>query len=367
MKRRQFITNAGLSATGLAAVTAAPAIAQDVREWRLLHAYPKGYPIYGTAPEKFAEFVTKASDGRLNIQVFGAGEVVPAFETMDAVRGGTAQMGFGTSYFWKGKVPALQFIPGLPFGMTVQEQNAWFISGGLELAQKAYDELNVKFFVAGNSGPQMGGWFNKEIASAADLSGIKMRMPGLGGEVLSAMGTTIVNLPGGELLPSMQSGAIDACEWIGPYLDMAFGFHKVAEYYYYPGWQEPSGINDLFVNMDEWNALPADLQEIVAAGAELANSYVLNELTAKNPEALRALVEDNGVNLKRFSDDTLIELGNTAGVLLNDLASSDPLSREILDSILSFRENTLNYTDISTRAVLEARALDYKYAGLVKN
>lgn len=363
MKRRQFIRNVGLSVAGVTTI-ASPAIAQDVRKWRLLHAYPKGYPIYGTAPERFAEFVTRASGGRLVVDVFGAGEVVPAFETMDAVRGGTAQAGFGTSYFWKGKVPALQFITGLPFGMTAQEQNAWFASGGLELAQKAYDELNVKFFVAGNSGPQMGGWFNKEINSATDLAGIKMRMPGLGGETLSALGTTIVNLPGGELLPSMQSGAIDAVEWIGPYLDLAFGFHKVAEYYYYPGWQEPSGINDLFVNQDEWNALPEDLQEIVAAGASMANSYVLDQLTANNPEALRVLVEDNGVKLKRFSDETLIELGKAAGTLLNDKASGDPLSREILDSILKFRTTALKQTDISTRAVLDARALDFQYAQL---
>ncbi len=366
MERRKFITAAGVAATGLAAF-GTPALSQNARQWRLLHAYPKGYPIYGTAPDMFAEFVNRASDGRLTIQVFGAGEVVPAFETMDAVRSGTAQMGFGTSYFWKGKVPALQFIPGLPFGMNVQEQNAWFAAGGLALAQKAYDQLGCKFFVAGNSGVQMGGWFNKEIGSAADLSGLKMRMPGLGGEVLSALGTTIVNLPGGELLPSMQSGTIDACEWIGPYLDLAFGFHKVAKYYYYPGWQEPSGINDLFINMDEWNALPADLQAIVAAGAELMNAYVLNELTARNPEALRVLVEDNGVELRRFSDETLTQLGNTTGTLLNDLASGDPLSREILDSILAFRKSTLGYTDISERAMLDARALDYTYGDLAKN
>lgn len=361
MERRHFIRGAGAAAAAFATVSATPALSQGKRRWRLLHAYPKGYPIYGTAPEVFANFVNKASDGRLSVQVFGAGEVVPAFETMDAVRSGTAQAGFGTSYFWKGKVPALQFIPGLPFGMTVQEQNAWFAAGGLELTQKAYDQLGCKFFVAGNSGTQMGGWFNKEIGSAADLSGLKMRMPGLGGEVLSKLGTTIVNLPGGELLPSMQSGAIDACEWIGPYLDLVFGFHKVAKYYYYPGWQEPSGINDLFINMGEWNDLPEDLQAIVAAGADLMNSYVLNEMTSKNPEALRVLVEENNVDLRRFSDDTLITLANTTGTMLNDLASGDALSREILDSLLSFRERASGNTTIGERAILEARALDYKY------
>ncbi len=360
MKRRHFIASAAMG--GLSSTIAAPAIAQSTKTWRLLHAYPKGYPIYGTAPVMFADFVTKASGGRLNIQVFGAGEIVPAFETMDAVSSGTAQMGFGTSYFWKSKVPAMQFIGGLPFGMTAQEQNAWFTASGHALAQKAYDELGCKFFVAGNSGTQMGGWFNKDINAPADFSGLKMRMPGVGGEVLSALGTTIVNLPGGEILPSMQSGAIDACEWIGPYLDLVFGFHKVAKYYYYPAWQEPAGINDLFINMEEWNALPADLQAIVAAGAELMNAYVLNELAAKNPEALRVLVDDNGVELRRFSDETLETLGDTTGTMLNDLASDDPLSREILDDILNFRAKALGQTSISERAIMDARALDYTFA-----
>ncbi|RUM97036.1 TRAP transporter substrate-binding protein [Pseudaminobacter arsenicus] len=364
MERRSFIKSIGLAgATVAGAALAAPAIAQDVRHWRLLHAYPKGYPVYGTAPNVFAEFVGKASGGRLKVQVYGAGEVVPAFETMDAVSSGAAQVGFGTSYFWKGKEPAMQFITGLPFGMTVQEQNAWFTAGGLELSQKVYERLGCKFFVAGNSGTQMGGWFNREIESTASFSGLKMRMPGMGGEVLSALGATIVNLPGGELLPSMQSGAIDACEWIGPYLDQAFGFHKVAKYYYYPGWQEPSGINDLFVNMDEWNKLPEDLQAIVAAGAELANAHVINELTARNPVAQKQLMDEK-VEFRPFSNETLIDLANKSGEVINDLASKDPLSREVVDHILNFRAAVMGATALSEQAVLMARSLDYKYANL---
>lgn len=362
MERRSFIKSIGLAgATVAGAALAAPAIAQDVRSWRLLHAYPKGYPVYGTAPNVFAEFVGKASGGRLKIQVYGAGEVVPAFETMDAVSSGAAQVGFGTSYFWKGKEPAMQFLAGLPFGMTAQEQNGWFHAGGRELAQKVYDKLGCKFFVAGNSGTQMGGWFNREIESSKSFSGLKMRMPGMGGEVLSALGATIVNLPGGELLPSMQSGAIDACEWIGPYLDQAFGFQKVAKYYYYPGWQEPSGINDLFVNMAEWDKLPEDLQAIVAAGAELANAHVLNELTAKNPIAQKQLMEEK-VDFRPFSNETLIDLANKSGEVINDLGSKDPLSREVLDHILNFRAATMGTTALSEQAILTARSLDYKYA-----
>ncbi|MGB3388525.1 MAG: TRAP transporter substrate-binding protein [Pseudaminobacter sp.] len=362
MERRSFIKSIGLAgATVAGAALAAPAIAQDVRHWRLLHAYPKGYPVYGTAPVVFADFVKKASGGRLEVQVFGAGEVTPAFETMDAVSSGAAHVGFGTSYFWKGKEAAMQFITGLPFGMTAQEQNAWFLAGGNELTQKVYDRLGCKFFVAGNSGTQMGGWFNREIESPAAFSGLKMRMPGLGGEVLSALGATIVNLPGGELLPSMQSGAIDACEWIGPYLDQAFGFHKVAKYYYYPGWQEPSGINDLFVNMAEWEKLPEDLQAIVAAGAELANAHVLNELTARNPDAHKRLVSE-GVDFRPFNSETLTALAQKSGEVIDDLASKDPLSREVVDHILKFRASVLGTTAISEQAVLTARALEYNYA-----
>lgn len=362
MERRSFLKSIGFSGAAAAGVAlAAPAIAQDVRQWRLLHAYPKGYPVYGTAPNVFAEFVGKASGGRLKVQVYGAGEVVPAFETMDAVSSGAAQIGFGTSYFWKGKEAAMQFITGLPFGMTAQEQSAWFMAGGNELTQKVYDRFGCKFFLAGNSGTQMGGWFNREIDSTANFSGLKMRMPGLGGEVLSAIGATIVNLPGGELLPSMQSGAIDACEWIGPYLDQAFGFQKVAKYYYYPGWQEPSGINDLFVNLGEWNKLPEDLQAIVAAGAELANAHVINELTARNPNARKQLLKE-GVEFRAFSNETLIDLANKSGEVINDLASQDPLSREVVDHILKFRSAVMGTTALSEQAILMARSLDYKYA-----
>jgi TRAP-type mannitol/chloroaromatic compound transport system substrate-binding protein len=271
-------------------------------------------------------------------------------------------MGFGTSYFWKGKEPAAQFITGMPFGLTAQEQNGWFVSGGNELCQKVYDRLNVKFFVAGNSGAQMGGWFNKEITGPGDFNGLKMRMPGLGGEVLSAIGGTIVNLPPGELLQALQTGAIDALEWIGPSSDLAFGFYKVAKYYYYPGWQEPSGIFDCFINMDEWNKLEPDLQAIIETATQVSNSYVLNELMARNPAALRTLVDDHKVELKRFGDDTLIKLAEASGEVINDIASKDPLSRELLDSILKYRADVMRTTDVGEQAVLMARSLDYKFA-----
>ena len=363
MNRRRFLQAS--AASGAAAVALSefptPAIAQGAKRWRLVHAYPKGYPVYGTAPEDLARFITTASDGRLTVEVFGANEIVPAFETADAVESGTVEMGFGTSYFWRGKVPAMQFLTGIPFGLVAQEQNAWFATGGTELAQKAYDELGVKFFLAGNSGTQMGGWFNREITTPEDFSGLKMRMPGMGGEVLTSLGATIVNLPGGELLPAMQSGTIDALEWIGPYLDLAFGFYKVAKFYYYPGWQEPAGINDLMINAAAWDGLTDDLKAIVTAAASMANASVLDQLTGRNPAALASLVDEHGVELRRFSDETLAALADKSGEILGDLASADPLSREILDSILAFRAKALGVTAISEQAVLMARALDYSF------
>lgn len=366
MKRRTFVKG---SLTGGAIVAAAgmstfpaPALSQGIQEWRLTHAYPKNYPIFGTMPNLVADIITKGSGGRIKVKVYGAGEIVPAFEAMNAVGSGTAEMGVGTSYFWKGKVPANQFITGMPFGMTAQEQNAWFQSGGTELAQKAYDQMGTKFFLAGNTGVQMGGWFNREITSPGSYSGLKMRMPGLGGEVLRSIGATIVNLPGGELLPAMQSGAIDAVEWIGPYSDLAFGFHKVAKYYYYPGWHEPSGILDCFVNMKLWRKLPEDTKALIEAATAAGNAFVLNALTARNPAALKTLVNDHKVKLKRFSDETLVKLAEKSGEVINDIASADPLSRELMDSILKFRKDVSGVTSVGEEAYLLARSLDYKFA-----
>ena len=364
MNRRKFLksTAAAGVAAGSAATIAAPAISQGIRQWRLTHAYPKNYPIFGTAPNLIADYIKRGSGGKLEVEVYGAGEIVPAFEAIEAVGNNTCQIGYGTSYFWKGKEPAAQFITGMPFGLTAQEQNGWFVAGGTELAQKVYDRLNVKFFVAGNSGAQMGGWFNKEITGPESFQGLKMRLPGLGGEVLSAIGATIVNLPGGELLQAMQTGSIDAVEWIGPSSDLAFGFHKVAQYYYYPGWQEPSGIFDCFVNMDEWQKLEPEFQAIIEAATQAANGYVLNELTARNPAALRTLIDEHNVQMKRFSDETLIRLAETSGEVINDIASQDPLSRELLDSLLKFRADAMGFSSVGEQAVLMARSLDYKFA-----
>jgi len=364
MKRRQFLSGAAVAgATAAAASTfAKPAIAQDVREWRMVTTWPKNFPGLGTGANLLAEYITKASEGRLKVTVFGAGEIVPAFEAIDAVGNGTVEMGHGAPYYWKGKVDATQYIAAMPFGLNAQEQNAWFQwGGGQELADKVYAELNCKFFPSGNTGTQMGGWFNKEMNTIDDYNGLKMRIPGLGGEVVKAAGANVVNLPGGEIPPALQSGAIDATEWVGPYNDLAFGLYKSAKYYYYPGWHEPATVLDNFINLDAWNALPDDLKAIVEQANRAVNQMVLSEFTARNVQALDTLRNKHGVDVRPFSDDILTGLGKLSGEVLRDLVSSNPLSQEVFESLIAFRTQSIAWSKFSEAAFAQARVLPFKY------
>ena len=318
--------------------------------------WPKNFPGLGTAPENFAKNVERMSNGRLKIKVFGAGQLVPAFEVFDAVSQGTAQIGHGASYYWKGKVPASVFYTAVPFGLNAQEMNAWLqYGGGLELWRELYAPFNLIPFAGGNTGVQMAGWFNREINSIADLKGLKMRIPGLGGEVFTRAGGTSINLPGGELYTSMQTGVIDATEWVGPYNDLAFGFHQVAKYYYYPGWQEPGPTLELIINKAAYESLPADLQAIVEVAAAAANQDMLNEYTARNNAALIELVEKHGVQVKKLPDDVLAEFKRLSAEVVEELASEDPLSRRIAESMKSFAIQAKAYHGISEEAYYNAR------------
>ena len=366
MKRRSFIKGAATAGT-VAAVGAStfpkPSLSQGLMEWRMQTTWPKNFPGLGTGANLLGDFITTASDGRLTVKVFGANEIVPAFETMDAVGGGTLEMGHGAPYYWKGKVPATQFVASMPFGFTVQEQNAWIqYGGGQEVADKVYKELGCKFFASGNTGVQMGGWFNKEINSPEDYKGLKMRIPGLGGEVVKAAGGNVINLPGGEIPPALASGAIDATEWVGPYNDLAFGLYKSAKFYYYPGWHEPATCLDNFVSLAAYEKLPGDLKAIVEAANAGVNSLVLGEFIARNNQSLATLVNEHGVQLRKFPDSLLNALGGLAGTVMNDLASADPLSREVMDHILKFRKDAISWSKRSEQTYLAARALPFKYA-----
>ncbi len=330
--------------------------AQQSFQWKLVTTWPKNFPGLGTAPENFAKNVERMSNGRLKIKVFGAGQLVPAFEVFDAVSQGTAQIGHGASYYWKGKVPASVFYTAVPFGLNAQEMNAWLqYGGGLELWRELYAPFNLIPFAGGNTGVQMAGWFNREINSIADLKGLKMRIPGLGGEVFTRAGGTSINLPGGELYTSMQTGVIDATEWVGPYNDLAFGFHQVAKYYYYPGWQEPGPTMELIINKAAYESLPADLQAIVEVAAAAANQDMLNEYTARNNAALIELVEKHGVQVKKLPDDVLAEFKRLSAEVVEELASEDPLSRRIAESMKAFAIQAKAYHGISEEAYYNAR------------
>jgi TRAP-type mannitol/chloroaromatic compound transport system substrate-binding protein len=365
MKRRDVVrTTLGGAALGAAASAfPAPAIAQGRMEWRMITTWPKNFPGLGTGAELLARFITEGSDGRLTVRVHGAGEIVPPFESIDAVSGGTVEMGHGASYYWKGKVAATQFFTSVPFGLTAQEMNAWFhYGGGQELGDRVYAEMNCKYFPSGNTGVQMGGWFNREINSLDDLRGLKFRIPGLPAEIYTAAGATVLNLPGGEILPALQSGALDGADWVGPYNDLAFGLYRAARYYYWPGWQEPCGSLDCFVNLQAWESLPADLKSLVTTANEAVNLLVLSEFEARNNASLRTLLEEHRVELRRFPDEVLIGFGNLAGEIIDQQASLDPLSREVVDSQLRFREDSLGWSRLSEEALRQARALPYDYA-----
>ncbi|MGD8833152.1 MAG: TRAP transporter substrate-binding protein, partial [Pseudomonadales bacterium] len=244
---------AGCAEPGAPATSAAAAPETTVYRWKLITTWPRNLPALGTAPERMAERLREMSDGRLDIRVYGAGELAGAFEVFDAVAQGTAEMGNGASYYWRSKLPIAAVFSTVPFGMTAQEMNGWLhYGGGLELWRELYEPFGLIPMAAGNTGVQMGGWFNKEIRSLSDLEGLKMRIPGLGGEVLERVGGVPVSMPGSDVFTSLQTGAIDATEWVGPYNDLAFGLHTVARYYYYPGWHEPGATIETIINAKAW-------------------------------------------------------------------------------------------------------------------
>ncbi|WP_168015721.1 TRAP transporter substrate-binding protein [Halomonas salinarum] len=360
MKLKSLVAAVALSsaASGLFLVSGVDntAKAQETFEWKMVTSWPKNFPGVGQGPERLSKLVDEMSNGRLTIDVFGAGQLVPGFEVFDAVSEGTAELGHSASYYWKGKAPAAQFFAAVPFGMNAQEMNAWLhYGGGLELWNELYDDFGVDVMVAGASGVQMGGWYNKEINSVDDLDGLKMRMPGLGGEVMDRMGVAIVNMPGGEIFTSLQSGAIDATEWIGPYNDLAFGLHQAAEYYYYPGWHEPTVMFEAIVNEEAFAELPDDLQAILRTAIRDVNADMLDEYTARNNDALETLVNEHDVQLRRLPDDVLARAKELSSDVVKELSESSDMAKKIYDSYTSFQEKVVNYHAISEQAYYNAR------------
>ena len=331
---------------------------EAVYEWKMITSWPKNLPALGTSPEYFAEIVGKMSNGRMKIRVYGANELVGGLEVFDAVSQGVAEIGHSGAYYWQGKIPGTPFFSSIPFGMTSYEQDAWLrYGGGNELWRELYAPFNLIPVRGGNSGVQMFGWFNKEINSLEDLQGLTMRIPSLGGEVFRRAGGVPVTMQVSEVFTALQTGALDATEFVSPYNDLAAGYHTVADYYYYPGWHEPGSTLETIFNKERFESLPIDLQEILMAGTEIMNQLLLDELMARNNEALRVLVEEHGVQLRKLPDDVLTELHRISEEVVAEMALVDEQTTRVFESWRDFRDNVINYNRIAEEAFIEARNL----------
>ena len=319
-------------------------------EWKMVTTWPPGFPVLGESCTILAELVDKMSAGRLKIKVYGGGELVPALEAFEAVQSGAADMGSGAAYYWAGKAPATQFFASVPFGMNAQQINAWIMTGGGQaLWNELYGQFNLVPLLAGNSGVQMGGWFNREINKIEDFKGLKMRMPGLGGKVLERAGGAPVLLAGGEIYTGLERGIIDATEWIGPYHDYKMGFHEIAKYYYAPGWHETGTILEMFINKDRFEELPSDLQAIVRTAAAYVNSWMLAEFETKNSIYLKKLIEEENVDIRKFPDAVLKPLREYTTEILDELTSKDAFSKKVYASYDQFRKQIGNWSDLTEK------------------
>lgn len=365
-QRRKFLTAAGVATAGAVAAAGsfpAPALAQERREWKMVTSWPKGLPGLGTGAQRLADKITSLSGGRITVQLFAGGELVPPLEVFDAVANNTAEMGHDASYYHIKKSPGTAFFTAVPMGLVADEINAWiYWGGGQQLWDELYEPFGLQAFPAGNTGCQMGGWFRKEIKSPEDLKGLKFRMPGLGGLALQKLGATVVLLPGSEIFQNLQSGAIDGTEWVGPYNDLSLGFFQVAPYYYWPGFHEPGSLLECIVNKSVFSELPKDLQELVSTCCAAENDTMLAEFNGRSAPALKKLVTEHGVKLRQFPKSVLEAFGNASGEVMEELvADGDEITKKIAGAFFKFRTEIMPWTRISDQGFTNARLLPYKY------
>ena len=338
MKRRQFVQAAGL---GLAAAAIAkPAIAQSAPEikWRLTSSFPKSLDtIYGAA-ETFSKAVSEATDGKFQIQVFAGGEIVPGLQAADAVTNGTVEMCHTAPYYYVGKDPTFAFATSVPFGLNSRQQNAWFYhGGGMDMMNEFFKGFNIHSMPGGNTGTQMGGWFRKEIKTPADFNGLKMRIGGLAGKVIAKLGAVPQQIAGGDIYPALEKGTIDAAEWVGPYDDEKLGFNKVAPFYYYPGWWEGGAALHFFTNTAKWAELPKNYQAILTSAAAHANVDMQAKYDARNPAAIKRLVQDGGAQLRPFSPEIMEACYKAATDLYAEIAGTNANFKKVHDAYMAFR------------------------------
>lgn len=333
----------------------APAVITNKKvRWRLASSFPRSLDTIFGGAEVLAERVKAMTDGNFDIRVYPAGELVPGLEVLDAVQNGTAQCGQTGSYYYIGKNPALAFDTCVPFGLTARQQTAWLTeAGGLELINGLLADFGVRALPAGNTGVQMGGWFKGEVGSLAELKGLKMRIPGMGGKVMTMLGVSVQNIAGGEIFPALERGAIDATEWVGPYDDEKLGFHKAAKYYMYPGWWEPGPHLSHYVNQAAWDKLPAVYREVFTAAAKESATVMQARYDARNPAALARLIEA-GVILRPFADDIMAAAREASVQMLEDDAAKDPRYRKVYDHWKRFRDDSFGWFGLAELAYQNA-------------
>jgi len=361
INRKNFIKTAAISTAAVSAGIftgcstekhnkSAVVISNKHYEWKMVTTWPPHFPILGEYADKFAEWVDTMSQGRLKIHVYGGNELVPPLETLDAVSSGVAEIGHGAAYYWAGKAPAAQFFGSVPFGMNAVQVNAWFEFGDvLDMWKELYTNFNVIPFPCGNTGGQMGGWFNKKINSISDIKGLKIRIPGLGGKVITKAGGSAVLSPAGELYTDLERGIIDALEWIGPYHDYLMGFNKIAKYYYYPGWHEPGSVLELIINKNAFEKLPDDLKQIIKAAVGRANILMLAEFEAKNTEYYYKILNEGKIKFLQFPKDVLSTFKKLNEEVLDEITSNDAMSKKVYTSYKKFQNDISKWYEIAER------------------
>jgi TRAP-type mannitol/chloroaromatic compound transport system substrate-binding protein len=349
MHRRKFFKNAGIASAGAVAAVASPAIAQSAPElkWRMTSSFPKALDtIYGAA-ETFSKFVAEATDNKFQIQVFAANEIVPGLEAANATGAGTVEMCHTASYYYWGKDPTFAFGTAVPFGLNSRQQNAWmYHGGGMDLMNEFYAGHNLIAFPCGNTGAQMGGWFRKEIKTVADLQGVKMRIGGFGGKVISKVGVVPQQIAGGEIYQALEKGTIDAAEWVGPYDDEKLGFYKVAPNYYYPGWWEGGALLHTMINTAKWAELPPAYQSIVKVACAAANSDMQAKYDARNPGALKKLAAA-GAKFQPFPQDVMEACFAAAKDTYAEIAGTNAAFKKVHDAMMAFRSDAYLWAQFS--------------------
>lgn len=362
--RRKFLASAGIAGAAAASTTfPMPAIAQGKMQWKMVTAWPKNLPGPGVAAQSLADRITTLSSGRIEVKLFAAGELVPGRGVFDAVSEGTAELYHAVPAYWGSKSKGIELFGSQPFGLRADEQFGWMAHGG---GQALYDEMyarfNLKPFLCGNSGPQWQGWFRKEINSVDDLKGLKFRTAGLASDMYARIGMAVQAMGGRDMFQALQSGALDAGEFIGPWSDSALGFYQIAKYYYWPGVGEPSSAEECGINMKVFNDLPDDLKGAVGFACESLYNPVWTEYTTKHALALKQLVAEQGVQVRKLPDDIIVALGNAAGEVMAELREDkDELVKRIVESFLAYRTSISEYMVYADNGQMNARALDYKY------